>query len=409
MKGRAAGAAGIGLLFAAKPCCTIPAALSAFGVTYTGLTAVLAPYRPLLLAASALCLALSGWFALRSGVSWLARSVWVAAVAASLLLAFHTSAAAQDREPPLPLGLPRRTWPAANPYSLEKARLGWRLFFEGRLSRDGTVSCATCHDPARAFTDGQAVSRGIGGRTGTRSAPTILNRVYGREQFWDGRAATLEEQIEGPIRNPAEMASSPEECVRALERVGAYRELFLAAFGNPEITFPRIAQAIATFERTLVSGNSPYDRFRAGDPSAMSPAAVRGEKVFRRAGCDRCHFGSNFTDGSFANVGVGALAARPDTGRYAVLGRSMDWGTFKVPTLREVARTAPYMHDGSLATLEDVVAHYDHGGTPNVNLDRRIRPLGLTRDEKAALVEFLRALSGEGWQHVAPPEPLPDR
>lgn len=300
----------------------------------------------------------------------------------------------------VPLGLPTIIWPADNPYSEDKALLGRRLFVEKRLSRDGSISCASCHDPDRAFTDGRSVSIGIGNRAGTRSAPTIINRAYGKDQFWDGRAASLEEQVEGPIRNSLEMDNSLENCVQVLQALPDYVALFERAFGSREITFLKIAQSIATFERTVLSGNSPYDRYKAGDRKALSESAQRGERVFfRKAKCDQCHFGSNFTDGGFANIGIGMDQPNPDLGRYNVLGRAMDWGAFKIPTLREIARTSPYMHDGSLRTLEEVVEHYDRGGTPNRNLDRRYRPLNLTAREKADLVDFLRSLNGEGWQH----------
>ncbi len=309
-----------------------------------------------------------------------------------------------------PLGLPPRIWPQENPYSAAKAELGRYLFFEKRLSADATVACSSCHDPQYAFTDGKAVSTGIRGQVVTRSAPTIINRAYGREQFWDGRAASLEEQVAGPITNPLEMDNTLENCVNTLRKIPIYATLFERAYGSSEITVERLEQAIATFERTVLSGNSPYDRYKAGDKSAISEGARRGEKVFfKKAKCGQCHFGGNFTDGSFANGGIGMDKPNPDLGRFKILGRPMDWGAFKVPTLREVARTAPYMHDGSLKTLEEAVEHYDRGGTPNRNLDRRYKRLNLTAQEKADLVEFLKSLSGEGWQHVKTPEvPLED-
>ncbi len=239
---------------------------------------------------------------------------------------------------------------------------------------------------------------GIRGQVGTRNTPTIINRAYGREQFWDGRAASLEEQVGGPIINPIEMGNTIEACVNTLRGVPEYADLFRAAFGDPAINFERIAQSISTYERTILSGNSPYDRYQAGDKTALSMSARRGEKVFKKALCDQCHFGPNFTDGSFANTGVGTNNPTPDLGRYSMLKRPMDWGAFKVPTLREVANTAPYMHDGSLQTLRDVVDFYDRGGIPNRNLDRRYKPLGLREQEKEDLVEFLKSLSGEGWK-----------
>lgn len=308
----------------------------------------------------------------------------------------------------VPLGLPLRIWPAENPYAPEKAELGRYLFFDKRLSADGTISCASCHDPKHAFADGKTSSTGIHGQVGSRNAPTIINRAYSKDQFWDGRAASLEEQVQGPLTNPIEMGNTVTNCLNTLSGIPGYGRLFKLAFSSSDITIERVAKAIATFERTVLSGNSPFDRSRAGDKLALSESAKRGEKVFfKKAKCDQCHFGSNFTDGSFANVGIGTDKPEPDLGRYQILGRPMDWGSFKVPTLREVAITGPYMHDGSMRTLEEVVEHYDKGGTPNRNLDRRYKRLNLTAQEKVDLVEFLRSLSGEGWQHITGPEPLP--
>jgi cytochrome c peroxidase len=294
-----------------------------------------------------------------------------------------------------PAGLPRRQWPADNPYSPEKAELGRKLFFDPRLSVDGTISCATCHDPNYAFAENKAVATGVRGQQGTRNTPTIVNRAYSQEQFWDGRAASLEEQAIGPIVNPIEMGNTMENCVRALSGIPEYASLFRSAFGDFNITTERIAKALATYERTVLSGNAPYDRYKSGDKKALSESAKRGEKVFTKAQCDLCHFGPNFTDGSFANTGVGMDRPDPDVGRYAVLKRPMDWGAFKVPTLRDIAKTAPYMHDGSLATLREVIDLYDRGGVPNRNLDRRYKRLGLKDREKEDLVEFLKSLSGE--------------
>ncbi len=304
----------------------------------------------------------------------------------------------KDRADKEPLGLPPRIWPAENPFSPQKAELGRRLFFDPRLSLDGSISCATCHDPQLAFTDGKPAAIGIRGQAGTRNTPTIINRAYSKEQFWDGRAASLEEQVQGPITNPIEMAYTVEGCVDTLQKISEYPALFRAAFGDPAISFERVTLAIATFERTILSGNSPYDRYKAGDKSALSESAKRGEKTFRKAMCDQCHFGNTFTDGSFANTGVGTDKPEPDVGRYNVMKRPMDWGAFKVPTLREVANTAPYMHDGSLKTLREVVEFYDRGGAPNRNLDRRYKPLHLREQEMDDIVEFLKSLSGEGWK-----------
>ncbi len=317
-------------------------------------------------------------------------------------------AASQRTKANLPLGLVESVWPAGNQYSAAKMELGRVLFFDKRLSADGTISCADCHDPNFAFTDGRAVSTGMRGQKGGRSAPTVINRLYSVEQFWDGRAPTLEEQAKGPMANPIEMGNTHEAVVAKLKSVKGYAPLFKLAFGSAEITIDLVAKAIATFERTIVSGNAPYDRYKAGNKTALSESARRGFDIFfNKAKCDQCHIGVNFTDGSFNNLGVGMDKPQPDLGRALYTKRATDNGAFKTPTLREIARTAPYMHDGSLATLEDVVEYYNKGGLPNPNLDQRMKKLDLTEQDKKDLVEFLKALSGEGWQHAQAPKSLP--
>jgi cytochrome c peroxidase len=312
--------------------------------------------------------------------------------------------------PAVPLGLAPIIWPKENPYSAEKAELGWLLYFDKRLSADNTVACATCHDPQFAFTDGRNVSKGIRGQLGGRSAPTVINRAFSLEQFWDGRAKTLEEQAKGPIANPIEMGHAHDLCEKCVAGIAGYRPKFAAAFGTDQVTIDRIAQAIATFERTVLSGNSPYDRFKAGDQNALSDAQKRGMEIFfsNNARCDSCHEGINFTNGKYANVGIGMDKPNPDLGRYVVTQKEEDKGAFKTPTLREIARTGPYMHDGSLKTLEEVVEHYNKGGTKNPWLHQDVRELKLTDAQKQDLVEFLKALSGEGWQHIKAPTHFPE-
>jgi cytochrome c peroxidase len=318
------------------------------------------------------------------------------------------AAAANSAKPPKePLGLLPMTWPADNPYSAEKASLGKLLYFDARLSADGSVSCATCHAPKFGFTDGAPVSTGIHGQKGGRSAPTIINRGWSLAQFWDGRAGTLEEQALGPMANPIEMGNTHDAIVEKVRGIPGYRPLFQSAFGDDAITIDRVAKAIATFERTVMSGNSPYDRWNAGQKNAMSDSAVRGYHVFQQAQCDACHEGVNFTSNMYANIGVGMDKPDPDLGRYAITKNPADWGAFKTPTLREVEHTGPYMHDGSIRTLEEVVDYYDKGGTPNKNLDTHIRPRHLTALQKADLVAFLKALSGTGWQNIAAPASFP--
>ena len=310
---------------------------------------------------------------------------------------------------PAPLGLLPVVWPSDNPYTPEKAELGRLLYFDVRLSADNTISCATCHSPKYAFTDSMPVSTGIRGQRGNRSAPTIINRAYSLAQFWDGRAATLEEQAKGPMANSIEMGNTHEVIVDKLKGIAGYRVLFAKVFGTEDFTIDHAAKAIATFERTVLSGNSAYDRYKAGDKKAMTQAQVRGMNVFfKKAKCDKCHDGQNFTTNDYHNLGVGADKPDADVGRFAVTKDPKDWGAFKTPTLRDIAETPPYMHDGSVKTLREVVDFYDKGGTLNKNLDKDVKPLKLTVDERNDLVEFLRALSGQGWQNIKAPEKFPE-
>lgn len=337
----------------------------------------------------------------------------LAALALGLgLLAAPTRPASADDDatPQVPLGLPPVFWPEDNPYTKAKADLGRLLYFDPRLSSDGTVSCASCHDPDKAFTDGMAVSIGIGKQKGGRSAPTVINRAYSTSQFWDGRAASLEEQAKGPLANPIEMTADKEAnaaheaVVGRIRKIPGYVKLFNETFGPGEFDIDHVARAIATFERTVLSGNAPYDKYKAGDEKAMTPEQVRGLEVFtRKAKCDACHLGFNFTDGSYMNIGIGMDKPQPDLGRFKVTLREEDRGAFKTPTLREIEHTGPYMHDGSIGTLEEVVEHYDKGGIKNPQLNEQIKPLNLTRQEKADLVAFMKALGGEGWQQVKAP------
>lgn len=320
-------------------------------------------------------------------------------------IALAQRAASPKREP---LGLMPIIWPADNPYSPEKAELGRLLYFDTRLSADGSVSCATCHSPKFAFTDGAAVSTGIKGQKGGRSAPTVINRAYSLAQFWDGRASTLEAQAVGPMANPIEMGNTHLGVIKTLKSIAGYRALFAKAFGTEDFTLDHVAKAITTFERTVLSGNSAYDKYKAGNKAAMTASQIRGMGAYlNKAKCDQCHEGINFTSNMYANLGVGADKPQPDEGRFAVTKNPKDWGTFKTPTLREIERTAPYMHDGSMKTLEEVVDFYDKGGIPNKNLDDRMKKLNLTDTDKKDLVAFLKALSGEGWQHIRAPEIFP--
>jgi cytochrome c peroxidase len=302
---------------------------------------------------------------------------------------------------PVPLGLQAPDVPADNDITDAKVALGKTLFFDKRLSRDSTVSCASCHDPNKGWTDQSPVSTGIRGQKGGISAPTVLNAAYMEFQFWDGRAKSLEEQAKGPIQNPLEMGFTHAEAVARLSAIKGYSPLFKAAFGDESVSIDRIAMAIATFERTVLTGNSAYDRWKAGDAHAMTPAAIFGYNLFndpKRANCVACHDGFNFSDSQFHNTGIDGT--KP--GRSAVTGEGKDVGAFKTPTLRNLKYTGPYMHDGSRKTLVEAIDLYDDGGIPNANLDSRIKPLHLTEIEESALAYFLDALNGDPVK-IAPP------
>jgi cytochrome c peroxidase len=292
-----------------------------------------------------------------------------------------------------------------NPLTAKKIELGRQLYFDPRLSKDNTVSCATCHDPNKGWSNGEVVATGVRGQKGDRSAPTIINSGYQAFQFWDGRADELEGQALGPIQNPIEMDMNLEELEAKLNKIDGYRRQFKEVFGS-DVTRDGIAKSIAAFERTILSGDAPFDRFKAGDKSALSEAAQRGMKVFfNKAQCSACHTGPNFTDGGFHNIGMGMEKKEPDVGREKLTKLLGDRGSFKTPTLREIARTAPYMHDGGKKTLEEVVDYYDKGGHPNPQLDESIFPLNLTEQEKADLVTFLKdGLASPNYPLVEPPE-----
>ncbi len=309
--------------------------------------------------------------------------------------------------------------PVSNPLTKGKYELGRQLYFDPRVSLDGTVSCATCHNPAKGWTDNMRVSVGIDGQTGGRNAPTVVNTVYGRTMFWDGRAPSLEGQAQGPIQNPIEMGKqSYKEIIERLRKIPGYREQFAKVFGT-NVTLDGFSKAVATFERVAaISGNSKYDKYKVGDQKALADSEKRGMVLFglrlnpdddfktdvvrQKANCTACHASFNFTDEDFHNLGVGwdAKTSRfADLGRWAVepYGARFDgsMGAFKTPTVRDIEKTAPYMHDGSLATLEEVVEHYDKGGNPNPALDKDMKKLNLTSQEKADLVAFMKALTGE--------------
>lgn len=313
-----------------------------------------------------------------------------------------------------PLGLPPVPIPHDNPETAAGIALGRKLFYDPRLSRDNSVACASCHNPLLGFSDGRKHSAGIGGKIGKRNAPTVLNAAYLTTQFWDGRASTLEEQAASPIANPIEMDGGHEVCATKLDAVAEYKIAFQEAFGAGPATLSKVTNALASFERTLISGNSPFDRYEfGGDKTALSPAAIRGLAIFRdpkRGNCATCHsIGEKyalFTDDKFHNIGVGVNGEGEltDLGRYDETKKESDKGAFKTPTLRNVAKTTPYMHDGSLKTLKEVVDFYAGGGNSNPHLDKEIKEIKLSGQDRADLVAFLESLTGETPAASGPPE-----
>ena len=292
----------------------------------------------------------------------------------------------------IPLGLPA-SLARAEAGSDELAALGRRLFFDPLLSADRSIACASCHDPEHGFADERAKSSGVGGQETLRNSPTLYNRALGRTFMWDGRFATLEEQVTAPIENELEMALSLDDAVARLAADPEYVAGFRGALGA-EPSRDGLARALAAFVRRLLYGDSRVDRFRAGEHGALTREERAGMWFFEsRGGCWRCHSGGNFSDEDFHDTGVGAVQGVPEEGRLAVTGDEADRGRFKTPTLRGLSETAPYMHDGSLATLEEVVRFYRDGGRANGNLDPAIRPIEMTDEDVAHLVAFLRALS----------------
>ena len=329
----------------------------------------------------------------------------------------------------LPTGVLEPDIPKQNPLTPAKVELGRRLYFEKRLSADGTVSCATCHDPLKGFADGRPVAIGIKNQVGARNSPTVLYTGFNEVQFWDGRAPTLEEQAKQPLVNPVEMGQpSHPAVVKAVAAIPDYGDGFAAAFGSREVTIDRIVEAIASFERTLAPFTSPFDRFVAGDKQAIGESAQRGFVLFQgKARCISCHeFNASFpyfTDNKFHNIGVAmkgdfeklareassvsahgaetqqaALAHEPGfeaLGRWIVTHQPKDIGAFKTSGLRNITLTAPYMHDGSQKTLEEVMDFYNQGGEPNPNLDGGIRPLNLTKEEISDVIAWMQSLTDD--------------
>lgn len=331
-----------------------------------------------------------------------------------------------ELEPELPLGLSQGakqiTGVDKNPLTRAKIELGRQLYFDPRLSVDATVSCASCHDPSQGYGAHTPTGLGVRGQAGGRNSPVSFNRILSGAQFWDGRADSLEAQAVGPIANPIEMGFTHEGVVERLKGIPVYEKQFAKIFGG--VSIGAVGKAIAAFERAIVTGPSPYDYgeqlrpFGDVDPDdleedadlaakyaeakaaaatfAMSESARRGREIFfsDKGNCTACHVGANLSDEKYHNLGVGMDKAEPDLGRFAVTKDPKDKGAFKTPTVRNVAYTAPYMHDGSLDTLEEVVEWYDKGGHANPNLSDKIKPLKLTAEERADLVAFMRACTG---------------
>jgi cytochrome c peroxidase len=296
----------------------------------------------------------------------------------------------------IPLGLEQsRPVPKNNPLTDAKAQLGRRLFFDPILSADNRVSCASCHQPEHGYASPEPLAMGIGGAKGRRNAPSVLNRAYGLAQFWDGRADSLEAQALKPIESSTEMGSSVAEALKRLKGEASYVAEFKTAFEG-EITAENLANAIASFERVLLTGNNRHDRFKfAGDIKALTERETHGMWLFESRGrCWQCHSGPNFSDEKFHNTGVAWGKEPLDLGRYEVTKQEADRGRFKTPGLRDIARTAPYMHDGSIATLEEVVEYYNRGGNKNSHLDPLMQPLNLSKEDVRDIVAFLRALTG---------------
>ncbi len=335
------------------------------------------------------------------------------------------------------VGIPPVSVPVNNIQTKQKIALGKALFMDRRFSADGTISCAHCHRPNNTFTDGLSIARGTSGLKGVRNAPTLVNVVFYTSFFHDGRKASLEEQAANPFVTPFEHGLKNHQHVLAVVREDPkYPGIFKKVFGVSvkAINMGHVTQAIASFERTLVSGNSAFDRYQyGGDKQAMSPSAIRGMRVFRRKGnCGNCHEigweSALFTDNLFYNLGVGFQKLKPifparmkelnasmkenrspnydmlsdiqraELGRFNVTQSLSDLGRFKTPTLRNIAVTGPYMHDGSLKTLEEVVEFYDEGGVSNPILDGGIYPLKLTEQEETDLLAFLRALTSPEYE-----------
>lgn len=311
---------------------------------------------------------------------------------------------------PVKLGnLPPVVAPPDNPMTSAKIELGKKLYFDTRLSADNTISCATCHNPAEGWSDKGPTSTGIGSQLGGRRSPPVSNAAYFPLQFWDGRASSLEEQAKGPIANPIEMGNTHDAMLKTVNFISGYQDEFKHVFGTSPITIDQVAQAIAAYERTVVTTDSPFDRFVRGDEKSLTDLEKQGLEIFNGKGhCSACHWGGHFSDGRFHNLGVKPTEmSKNDQGRYVITKNPADMGAFKTPTVRDAALRPPYMHNGSEKTLEDVIELYEKGGhTNDPNLDPLIVPLGLTAHEKKALVAFMQRAMTSTNPEVANVKPV---
>ena len=346
-----------------------------------------------------------GFYMLLPDRRWLTPAVLlcgIASVSVALALSQSSSSAADQARALLADYRRPASMPASrsNPSTPEKVALGQMLFFDPRLSGSGAISCATCHNPALGWSDAQATGLGHMGNRLRRHTPTILNVAYGEPFFWDGRAATLEDQAKGPLTSAAEMNMPAEQAIKRVQSIPGYVTAFEYAFPGKPVSVDTIAAAIASYERTIVSASAPFDKWVAGDESAISDAAKRGFVLFNgKANCAACHTGWRMTDDGFHDIGMQGA----DRGRAAVSPGIVQLEyAFKTPTLRNIRQRAPYMHDGSLATLSAVIDHYDTGFLNRPSLDTQMHRLGLTAAEKADLLAFLDTLTS-----VDPPAVVP--
>jgi cytochrome c peroxidase len=302
--------------------------------------------------------------------------------------------------PPTPPFLPALEDPKENPTTPEKVHLGYLLFFEKLLSKDRTMSCESCHHTDPAWTEGQALSPKVGGAMNKRNAPTVLNVAYHTSFYWDGRAPTLEAVCKAAWTG--QLGADPASIAVALNTNGTYRAHFMRAFNSPP-SADNIPMALASFLRALKSGNAPYDKYEQGDKKAVSAEAKRGFEIFRKANCALCHVPPLYTDFQFHNTGIGwDLGDKRDHGRMDATKDSKDDGKFKTPTLRDIAKTAPYFHDGSVKTLDEAIDIMAGGGKKNPNLDEKLKPAKLSKKDKRALKAFLESLTGLATFTAAP-------